>query len=198
LFAERGFAGTSIRDITELVGAGPAAVNYHFRNKENLYLETVQYAAEACDRASPMPSWDRGVPAPDRLRDFIRAFLGRLLSPDVPAWQRVLIMREMAQPRPGACERFVEEFVRPTFSILLGILRALLPPSFPSLQLHLVGGSIVGQCLHYHYGRHILPLLVGTEEFAGYDIDLLTGHIHAFSMAAIRGLLPTERRGGER
>ena len=37
LFAEKGFDGTSIRDIASEAEANIAAVNYHFKNKQNLY-----------------------------------------------------------------------------------------------------------------------------------------------------------------
>ena len=40
LFAERGFAATSLRSITAAAGVNLAAVNYHFRSKEAL-LEAV-------------------------------------------------------------------------------------------------------------------------------------------------------------
>ena len=36
LFAERGYAGTSIRDITEKLGVSKAALYYHFASKEDL------------------------------------------------------------------------------------------------------------------------------------------------------------------
>ncbi|MCK4914347.1 MAG: TetR/AcrR family transcriptional regulator [Planctomycetes bacterium] len=39
LFAEKGFSGASIRDITEKADCNIAAVNYHFHGKENLYIE---------------------------------------------------------------------------------------------------------------------------------------------------------------
>ena len=39
LFAERGFATTSVRDITDGAGANLGAVNYYFRSKDNLYVE---------------------------------------------------------------------------------------------------------------------------------------------------------------
>jgi AcrR family transcriptional regulator len=196
LFAEKGFEATSVRDITDRAGTSPAAVSYHFRSKEHLYIETVRHAAQSCAAATPMPVWPDGVAPQQRLRDFIGAFLRRLLSPEVPAWHRVLIMREVAQPRPGICEEFVRDFVRPTFNILMGILRELVGTDVPVAQLRLLGSSIVGQCLHYHHARHIIPLLVGPEESSRYSIDVLTEHIHRFSLAALRGLFPDRSGGG--
>ncbi len=39
LFAKEGYAGTSLRQITESAGVNIAAVNYHFGSKENLLIE---------------------------------------------------------------------------------------------------------------------------------------------------------------
>ena len=195
LFAERGFAATNVRDITAAAGTNIAAVNYHFGNKEHLYIEAVRHAARSCDLSAPMPMWSEETAPEQRLRDFIRAFLGRILRSDLPAWHRLLIFREVAQPRPGACEEFVREFVRPTFEVLLRILRDMVPPSVQGPALNMLGGSIVGQCLHYHHARHVIILLVGEDEFNGYDIDLLTDHVWRFSVAALHGLFPATAKG---
>lgn len=42
LFAEKGFNGTSIRDIAKNADVNLSAVNYHFSNKENLYAQVFQ------------------------------------------------------------------------------------------------------------------------------------------------------------
>ena len=42
LFAEKGFYGTSIRDIAKQAKVNVAAINYHFGSKKNLYLEVIQ------------------------------------------------------------------------------------------------------------------------------------------------------------
>ena len=39
LFAKKGFSGVSIREISSDAGVNLAAVNYHFKNKNNLYAE---------------------------------------------------------------------------------------------------------------------------------------------------------------
>lgn len=41
LFARHGFSGTSIRDITDMVGIQPPALYNHFPNKEDLYAEVL-------------------------------------------------------------------------------------------------------------------------------------------------------------
>jgi AcrR family transcriptional regulator len=196
IFAEKGFQAASVGEITERAGANRAAVNYHFRSKDQLYVEAVRHAYEACAARAPLPHWPPGTPAEVKLRDFIRTLLTRILAPGTPDWHGQLIMREVAQPTAGACAEFVREFVRPLFVALTGILRELTPADVPARTLHLLVASIVGQVLHYHHARNVLPLLVGAEEYAGYDLETIGAHVWAFSLAALRGLYPGGEGGG--
>lgn len=45
-FAERGFAGASVRDIAAAAGANPALIRYHFGSKEGLYQRVITEAME--------------------------------------------------------------------------------------------------------------------------------------------------------
>jgi TetR/AcrR family transcriptional regulator, regulator of cefoperazone and chloramphenicol sensitivity len=195
LFAEKGFEATSIRDITARLHSSSAVVNYHFRSKEQLYVEAVRYAYESIARRAPLPQWPEGTPAEVRLRDFVHALLRRVLTPQADPWHIQLLMREVAQPTAGACAEFVRDFVRPMFTVLMGILRELAPADFPAPRLHLLAASIVGQCLHYHHARHVLPLLVGEEQARGYDLETLTGHVYEFSLAGLRGVFEGHSEG---
>src|SRR5262245_55684129 len=98
IFAERGFEAASIRDIAREAGANLGAVNYHFRSKEQLYLETVKCAYESVARAVPLPQWPAGTPAEQKLREFVRVFLRRVFSQPATGWCGPLILREVAQP----------------------------------------------------------------------------------------------------
>lgn len=199
-FAALGFDGTSVRQITADAAVNVAAVNYHFRSKEELYLAAVRLAAQSCQEATPLPD-PAAEPTPDlQLRAFIRVLLTRMLRDDAPEWHRQLIMRELAQPRCGATEVFVDSFVRPSFTALAAALRGLVPPQVPPEEVRLIGHSIVGQCLHYHHARNVISLLVGAGEYGGYSIERLTEHVWRFSLAAIRGLYPdsAENKGGRR
>lgn len=42
LFAIKGLTGVSVREIAKETGVNIAAINYHFKNKENLYNETIR------------------------------------------------------------------------------------------------------------------------------------------------------------
>jgi TetR/AcrR family transcriptional regulator len=56
LFATRGYAGTSVREVVERAGLTKPALYYHFGSKEGIYLEILkgihQLAAEALTRLS--------------------------------------------------------------------------------------------------------------------------------------------------
>lgn len=188
LFAEKGFDATVVREITDRAGTSPASVNYYFRSKEDLYVEAVRMAAHACETLHPLPTWPAGVPAEQRLRDFIHTFLRRVLENDGrPEWHRHLIFREVAEPRPGACELFVRDFVRPTFATLTAILAELAPPNTAPRTLQMLACSVIGQCLHYHQARHVMRMLAGPEEIAALDVPTLTEHVYRFSLAGVRG-----------
>lgn len=49
-FATKGFAGTSVREIVELVGCTKPALYYHFGNKEALFLELVRTRIDGLHR----------------------------------------------------------------------------------------------------------------------------------------------------
>jgi AcrR family transcriptional regulator len=46
LFAEKGFEGSSVRDIVTKARVNQAAINYHFKGKDGLYLEVLKTAFE--------------------------------------------------------------------------------------------------------------------------------------------------------
>jgi AcrR family transcriptional regulator len=194
IFAEKGYNAASVRDITDRAGVNVSAVNYYFRSKEQLYLETVRTAYEAIAETAALTPPKPGGPAADRLRRFVRAFLTRLLQDDGEPWHRALIMRELAEPTV-ACAHIVEGFIRPTVQALQGILDDLLPPDVPARKRQLIACSIAGQCLHYVHGRHVIPYIVGHDAARDLTLDTLAEHIAEFSLAAITKLYPARKHG---
>ena len=75
LFAERGIAGTSIRNITDQANVNVAAVNYHFDSKENLVHKVVERRfialesarSQSLDEVQDRCERERRAPATDEL-----------------------------------------------------------------------------------------------------------------------------------
>ena len=130
LFAERGFDGTSVREITDTAAANLGAVNYHFRSKESLYAEVFARRAAAIRDPVALVAREAAATARARPEEALRA-LGRVfLAPHKKrdATQRVLDLfaREMVERRlpPGF---LVRELQVPTIEALTSIVRQVRP-----------------------------------------------------------------------
>src|SRR5262249_16880319 len=110
VFAEKGFKAASIREISKIARTNIAAVNYYFGDKERLYIEAVKYA-NTCTQGLPFPDWAPETPPVEKLRDFIRVMVTRMMQPQSPAALQ-LMMRELAQPT-AACLEVVRDHIRP-------------------------------------------------------------------------------------
>jgi len=188
IFAEKGYAASTVREICTAAGVNVASVNYHFRDKESLYLETVHLAHTLRLQQVPPPSWPEETPSDEKLRLFIGAMLSRMLGTRELGWQTRLMMREMFEPT-AACRPLVEDFIRPQLKQLLSILDELLSPESEKHEREQVAFSIVGQCLLYRVAREFVAILVPSEERdAKYGIEQLAEHIADFSMAALKNI----------
>lgn len=183
VFAERGYDGASVRDITSRAGVNIAAINYYFRDKETLYTETLK-AAAACADDGPgfAPSWPDGTPPADKLRGFIRFMTARMHAPARPSAMR-LVMREMAHPSPAARE-VILQYIRPKAFALRAILDELLPEADPR-RLLMCGFSVMGQILFYRQNRPVVELMFGKEQVEVLDLELVTDHITRFTLTAL-------------
>jgi TetR/AcrR family transcriptional regulator, regulator of cefoperazone and chloramphenicol sensitivity len=197
IFAERGFDGTTVRDICQRAGANVAAVNYYFGDKQRLYVEAVVQAHRWRMEQYPLPPWEESTPAETRLADFILTFVRRVRSGPDGTWHSKLMMREMANPTE-ACAELVQSSIRPQFEILLQILRELMPAASTHDQLRLTAFSIVGQCLFYHFADPVIRNLLSSDDYTALDIDRLARHITDFSLASIKNASRAPRTGAAR
>jgi AcrR family transcriptional regulator len=187
VFAEQGFEGATIRAITERAGVNVAAVNYHFRDKAELYTRVV------IDACSARAAWrDVIAEAPDspeeRLRSLIRHFLEYLLDPERAAWKRRLMAREMANPT-SALDELVEKNIRPLRDgFLLPTLRELTGNKLTRRQVSLISISVMGQCHYFLQGQPIIERLNPDFKIGAAEIAEIAEHIARFSLAGIAEL----------
>lgn len=193
-FAEKGFDSARIRSICQRAGANLAAVNYHFGDKEQLYIAAVLEAHRCGTVRPPLGSEADGTPA-EQLRDFIHDFLANVVAMNRQkgGWHHALMLREMIRPT-SASEVLVREAIRPRFDRLKDILRQICPEA-DELRLAALGFSVVGQCLHYKMAGEVAERLVGPEAYEALDLDYLTDHVSGLCLAAL-GLTPPLNEAG--
>lgn len=184
LFAAKGFAAVTVREICAQANTNVASVNYHFGDKLGLYnaviLSIVQFAEEA--GRSPR----RGTPE-EQLHEFLSRYLRGLLGSGKPNWGFRVIQREMQSPTP-VLKHIVETVVKPTEARLKEIIGQIVRRNPNDESVRLCAHSIIGQCLHYKNAApvlaHLWPELWEDPE----RIDKVVNHIAAFSQCALREL----------
>ena len=197
VFAERGFRDGTIQEICRRAGANIAAVNYHFRDKENLYAEVFRYAHRRAQEENPASAQAPDGETPEqRLRRFVRSFLGRILGEGRPAWHGILISREIAEPS-GVLGRLFEEEIRPRHELLEKIVRELTGRGVSRNRIRLCVFSIIGQCMFYRQARPALTSLYPDQRFDASSIERLTDHITSFSLGALRELSASARSNAQ-
>ncbi|HVY69308.1 MAG TPA: CerR family C-terminal domain-containing protein [Verrucomicrobiae bacterium] len=188
IFAEAGYRSATIREICHRARVNVAAINYHFGDKQALYLEVLQRAHRLSITQYPV---DLGLPSnaipEQRLAAFIRSFLLRIFSSGPGARHGKLMAREMINPT-GALDTVVRDNIQPMAANLLQILRDLLGPEVPVETARLCAMSVVSQVLFYHHCRPVVSRMFPALKFGPEDIEQLATHITRFSLAAIRQL----------
>ena len=193
VFGEQGFEGATIRAITERAGVNVAAVNYHFRDKAELYTRVVVDACSARRAFREAMAEAAGSPE-ERLRSLIYRFLEYLIDPARPDWKRRLMAREMANPTT-ALDELVEKNIRPLRDeFLIPTLRELTGGYFNRRQLSYIGSSVMGQCLYFLQSRPIIDRLNPDFKIGKTDIAEIAEHITRFSLAAIAEMTRQARR----
>jgi AcrR family transcriptional regulator len=193
-FADKGFELARVRAICDRAGANLAAVNYHFGDKEQLYVDVLR-EAHRCGIDVDTLRIEQGLSAAQRLRLFIHHFLGRVLAMNHPEdWQHRLMLREMLTPTRFS-EVLVREVIRPRFELVKALMREICPEA-DDRRLNALVFSVIGQCLHYKMARRVSERLIGQGDLHSLDIDYLTDHITSYCLAAL-GIGPPLGRSGE-
>lgn len=185
VFAELGYEGATVRMITERAGVNVAAINYYFRDKAGLYEQVVAACHCSSQEAADVCPWPRTAPAAERLCFFIERMVRRALTPERPAWHRLVMAREMIAPSP-ALDRMVNENIRPERDQLLEALHEMTGGHLSERELDLLGFSIVGQCLFYLQNGPLIDRLCPLLRAHPPELGELVSQIQRFSLAAVR------------
>ncbi|MEA2101998.1 MAG: CerR family C-terminal domain-containing protein [Thermodesulfobacteriota bacterium] len=195
VFGEHGYKAATVREICKRASVGIASVNYYFHDKEGLYLEVYRAIITSAIQAFPTDMGLGADPGPEqRLHAFIRSLLYRL--PMIAGSHNSMLVREMLDPSPSLADLHME-LVKPLKEILSSIVVVLLGPGALINEIELCMSSIVGQCLFYN--PHAVRVRQSFQEgdSAGKDIEAISRHITAFSLAGIYAVRDRHHAEGE-
>lgn len=125
VFAERGFADATSKEICERAGTPMASVNYHFGSREALYEAALVEAHRQVVGLDELAALTEGPGDP---REKLRAVISRLVGLSTNAgrpWGFMLMLREVLSPSP-AVPALIEKAVRPKAALLLGLIGEVL------------------------------------------------------------------------
>ncbi len=188
VFAERGYRGTTVRQITARAAVNLAAVNYHFKNKAELYVRVLREAKKHL-RAIVIEEIP-GSPE-EQLRVFIEQFVQYLLDPKRPLWHGRVLAMEMSNPTP-ALGIVVRELTAPFYRDVRGLVEKVVGRATPA-ELDLFTLSIFGQCVFYVCSRPVVEQLSVNLGRSPHRVEQIGRHIGAFSVAALKNY----RRGAK-
>jgi len=189
VFSEKGYRRATHAEICKRAGTNTAAINYHFHDKQTLYVEAWRLAFHrSIDAHPPDGGVAPGAPPEERLGGRIGSIMHRILDPQ--SHEFGIVHKEHANPT-GLLAEVTRECIEPLRRQMTQIVRELLGDEAPDEQVHLCQMSIMAQCLHImvrqkhnriygKFGKAVIPPPVDV------DVAVLAEHVTQFSLAAIR------------
>lgn len=146
VFAERGFAETTSKEICERAGTNSAAVNYYFGGKEGLYEEVL---VEAHRQLVSQEELNQIIESDSSPEDKLRSFLRRMLqtaaaSPEL--WGIKIYLRELASPSPFITKNLTTT-VLPKAEKLRSLVQEITGLAWESEQVQRATAFVVIPCI---------------------------------------------------
>ncbi|MFK7737516.1 MAG: TetR/AcrR family transcriptional regulator [Pirellulaceae bacterium] len=158
IFAEKG-PNATVREICRAAGCSVAAINYHFGDKNQLYLNCVQAACEGKQRANPFPIADLPTTAEERLGTFLETMALRMAAENNVSWHNGLMLREVIEPSEGVAD-FLADAFKKDFERLLQVIGELLEPNHNSEQMrHQYANQVLARCMFLRTGKNLRRIL---------------------------------------
>ena len=117
LFAERGYRGTSLRDIAKRIGIKAPSLLHHFPSKQQLYLAVLDKMFESLEDAANAIAWGRERPQ-ERMRKAVADAIDFIASH--PDFVRIM-WKEMAD-ESGVGRQVLKRRLPPLFSIAVNFI----------------------------------------------------------------------------
>lgn len=193
VFAERGFAGTTSKEICARAGTPLASVNYHFGSRDALYEAVLIEAHRQLVALDDLATLARGPgDAAHKLAMLVTRIVSLAAHRQAP-WGLRVLLREALAPS-AALPALIDKAVRPKSKLLLGLVAEILglPADDPAVQR----GALltVLPCIGMVVAPREMPARLLPA--AVRDAEALQTDFVRFVLAGLQALAPPPSRRG--
>lgn len=155
LFSQRGFRGTTTKEIGKAAGVSEAMVFRHFANKEELYSAILDQKACLHDEMDPLQKVAEAIARKDDRAVFEGIALGALVQHDLdPEFQRLLLHSALEQHE--LAHMFWEKFVRRVYRSLSSYIRERQREgAIVDVQPGIVVRAFIGMVMHHSLNNNL-------------------------------------------
>lgn len=182
LFSQRGFRGTTTKEIAQAAGVSEAMVFRHFATKEELYAAILDHKACSHDNFNPAVMAAEAIKRKDDRAVFESLALGALNHHEKdPEFQRLLL--HSALEKHQLAEMFFNEFVRRVYEFLGSYIRERQREgAFVEVDPAIVIRGFIGMVMHQSLNNNLWDpsrrlLNISNESAAKHFTDILLNGI---------------------
>lgn len=184
LFAQQGYAKTSIRDLAEAASVNVAAVSYYFGDKAALYRAVFIEPVGADTNHLEQPCGEPGLPLREALEHFFTGMLEPLKQGDMARLCIKLHFREMVEPT-GLWADDSAFGVRPLHDALLDLLKRHIGLTEPDADLERLAVCVAGLAVHLHVGLDVIDQIAPRLNATADAFDVWRDRLVEFALAMI-------------
>jgi len=182
LFSQKGFRGTTTKEIAHAAGVSEAMVFRHFATKQELYSAILDHKACASGRFEPAVMAADAIKRKDDRGVFESLALGALDHHEHdPEFQRLLL--HSALEKHELAQMFFDQFVRHVYEFLGGYIRERQRDgAFVEIDPAIVVRCFIGMVMHHSLNNNLWDpdrrlLNISNESAAKHFTDLLLNGI---------------------
>jgi len=182
LFADRGFAGTSVRDIAEAAGVNLAMISYYFGSKEKLMEAMFQYRGQHMQMQLQSLLLDSSMTSMQKVERLIDEYIERLFQKQF--FHKVMLREQMVNATGGPIAQQITQLKQTNQNLFKQIiLEGQKKGEFKKgLDIHLLMMTLVGTVSqliatqHFYREANNLQALSG-EEFEKHSKKKLAPYL---------------------
>lgn len=182
LFSQRGFGGTTTKEIAQASGVSEAMVFRHFATKQELYSAILDHKACSGDAMNPEAMVAEALQEKDDRAVFERLALGALEHHECdPEFQRLLL--HAALEGHELAQMFFEKFVRRVYELLGNyVTERQRDGAMVAMDPAIVVRAFIGMIIHHSLNNNLWDpqrrlLKISNQEAAKHFADILLNGI---------------------